>query len=249
MFVISTVTGLTLGFVFATSKFFASLDTWLHEYGHAIAAAALGGRPSKIRIDKDMSGVTHFSFKRNLKLRNLIVAAAGPIPSVFTLVVATRMALAGTSRTFLVLVSFLVISVLVTTVRSAFGWFVGVTAIALASLAVTLDGGAIPGIDTSNSSLLMLSICVSGAAGVAFRESIRRIRWDSADGDEGKIASMLGLPEKLIDLFMIAIHIACLALIYLAIQGLAIDWSNLATSLEFDGILQTLGTWWRQIAP
>lgn len=249
MFVIATITGLLLGFVFATSKFFASLDTWLHEYGHAVAAAALGGQPSKIRIDNDMSGVTHFWFRRNIKTRNLVVAAAGPIASVFTLIVATRMALAGTSRTFLVLVSFLVASILVTTVRSVFGWLVGLTAIALATLAVTLDGGLILGVDTSNSSLILLTLCVSGSAGVAFRESIRRIRWDSADGDEGKIATILGLPEKLIDLLMIAIHIACLALVYLGIQGLGIDWPSLAESLDLGSIWQTLVTWWQQVSP
>jgi hypothetical protein len=243
------IAGLAAGFIFSSSKLLASLDTWLHEYGHAVVAAGLGGKPSKIKLARDMSGLTNFTFKSNWKFRAVLVAAAGPLASIFALVVATRMALAGTSRFFLLVVFGVILSVLFTTVRSGFGWFVGLVAAAITGLAVALDGGHVPGIHTTNASLIVLAISVSSAAGVGFRESMRRFRWNSADGDEGKIASALHVPEKLVDFFFVCIQLVGLGLVFLAVSELDIDWSNFGQDLDVAGLWETVTAWLSRFAP
>jgi hypothetical protein len=224
LFVVVAGVGFVVGFLFARMRLFASLDTWLHEYAHAVTAASLGGRPSKIRLAKDMSGLTNFTFKSNWRFRSVLVSAAGPLASMVAFVVATRMALAGTSRFFVLMVCIVIISVVVTTVRSGFGWFVGILAALATGLCVALDGGRIPLIHTTNASLILLAVSVSSAAGVGMRESIRRFKWNSPDGDEGKIASAMHLPEKLVDFAITCLHIAGLWLVYNAVNKPTIDW-------------------------
>jgi hypothetical protein len=249
IFVIAAISGLAAGFIFSSSKLLASLDTWLHEYGHAVVAAGLGGKPSKIKLARDMSGLTNFTFKRNWKFRAVLVAAAGPLASIFALVVATRMALAGTSRFFLLVVFGVILSVLFTTVRSGFGWFVGLVAAAVTGLSVALDGGHVPGIQTTNASLIVLAISVSSAAGVGLRESMRRFRWSSADGDEGKIASALHVPEKLVDFFFVCIHLFGLGVVFFAVSELNIDWSNFGKDIDVAALWETVTAWLGEFAP
>lgn len=249
LFVVAAVSGLAAGFLFSSSKWLASLDTWLHEYGHAVVAAGLGGKPSKIKLSKDMSGLTNFSFKSNWKFRSVLVSAAGPLASISAFVVATQLALAGTSRFFLLVVFGIILSVLFTTVRSGFGWFVGLLAAAVTGVSVALDGGHVPGFQTTNASLIVLAISVSSAAGVGLRESMRRFRWSSADGDEGKIAAALHVPEKLIDFLLACAHLAGLALIFFAVNDLAIDWSTFGQTLEELPLWQTVGPWLGEFLP
>jgi hypothetical protein len=249
LFVIVAASGFAAGFVFPRIKWLASLDTWLHEYAHAVTAASLGGRPSKIRLAKDMSGLTNFTFRSNWRFRAVLVSAAGPLASIVTLVVATRMALAGTSRFFLLMVFAIILSVLITTVRSGFGWFVGILAALATGLCVAADGGHIPLLHTSNASLILLAVSVSSAAGVGMREAIRRFRWDSADGDEGKIAAAMHVPEKLVDFLITCIHLVGLWLVYLAVNDLAIDWVQLANSLDLQTIWKSVTGWLHQVAP
>lgn len=249
LFVIAAMSGLAAGFFFSRSRLLASLDTWLHEYGHAVVAAGLGGKPTKIKLAKDMSGLTNFNFKSNWKLRAVIVSAAGPLASIFAFVIATRMALAGTSRFFLLVVFGVILAVLFTTVRSGFGWFVGLLAAAITGLSVALDGGHVPGFQTTNASLLVLAISVSTAAGVGFRESMRRFRWTSADGDEGKIAAALHVPEKLIDFLFVCLHLAGLALVVMAVNDLSIDWTTFGQTLEELPLWQAVAPWLSEFLP
>ena len=249
LFVIAAMSGLAAGFFFSSSKLLASLDTWLHEYGHAVVAAGLGGKPTKIKLAKDMSGLTNFNFRSNWKFRSVIVSAAGPLASIFAFVIATRMALAGTSRFFLLVVFGVILAVLFTTVRSGFGWFVGLLAAAITGLSVALDGGHVPGFQTTNASLLVLAISVSTAAGVGFRESMRRFRWTSADGDEGKIAAALRVPEKLVDVLFVAAHLAGLALVFVSVSELDIDWSNFGSELDVVGLWEAVSQWVSEFVP
>jgi hypothetical protein len=159
------------------------------------------------------------------------------------------MALAGTSRFFLLMVCIVIVSVLITTVRSGFGWFVGILAALATGLCVALDGGHIPLIHTTNASLILLAASVSSAAGVGMREAIRRFKWDSPDGDEGKIAIALHVPEKLVDFAMTCLHIAGLWLIYNAVNDLAIDWVQLGKSLDLATIWKSITDWLHQVAP
>lgn len=249
LFVVAAISGLAAGFLFSGSKWLASLDTWLHEYGHAVVAAGMGGKPSKIKLAKDMSGLTNFTFRSNWKFRSVLVSAAGPMASMFAFVIATKLALAGTSRFFLLVVFGIILSVLFTTVRSGFGWFVGLLASAITGVSVALDGGHVPGFQTTNASLIVLAISVSSAAGVGLRESMRRFRWDSADGDEGKIAAALHVPEKLVDFLFVCIQLAGLALVFFAVNDMNIEWSTFGQTLEQVPFWQEISKWLGEFAP
>jgi hypothetical protein len=200
------------GFLFRRVRWIQHIDTWLHEFGHAVTAAALGAAPSKIRLNSDSSGVTYFSVGAHInKFKLVILSAAGPTASAITFLVAVIFTVRGQAVEILLVSSFIVLKVMLTTVRSLFGWFVGLLVWGSMVLVTSLTSGWFLGDNRFMLQGIFLTVLTGVAAGVALRASVSMLRVNGPSLDEGSIAANMRVPEVLVDLFMIVFNAGLIA--------------------------------------
>ena len=191
--------GATIGFLFRKLRWFHHLDTWIHEFGHAAMVSAFGGQPKYIRLNQDSSGVTSFRHSKLTPFRDIVISAAGPLASVIALYICSVLAARGLAVPMMQVIAFVVLLVLVSTVRSSFGWMVGILIWITMGVAVGLGSYLLFGFHYGPAPEVYLGGVLGLASGVAVRASFSRLRFHSVDGDEGKIAYHLRVPEVLVD--------------------------------------------------
>jgi hypothetical protein len=191
--------GLIIGFLFRKLRWFHHIDTWIHEFGHAAMVSAFGGQPKYIKLNQDSSGVTSFRHSKITPFRDIIISAAGPLASVIALYICTVLSARGLATPMMQVIAFVVLLVLISTVRSSFGWMVGILIWITMGVAVGLGSYLLLGFHYGPAPEVYLGGVLGLSSGVALRASFSRIRFHSADGDEGKIAHHLRLPEVLVD--------------------------------------------------
>jgi len=212
-----------IGFFSSKLRWIQHLDTWLHEFGHATTVTMFGGVPKSIKLNQDSSGVTSFRHGKLTPFRDILISAAGPTASSFALLFGVFLVKSGSSFWLLSIVCLITFLILVSTVRTSFGWMVGI--LVWLSLAVTysISKGWLVNLYYPNAMDLYFGAFLGLATGVAIRASLRRIRVHGVHGDEGKIAAHLHLPEVLVDwgLVIVNIGIAIGVFQYLDVKGSA----------------------------
>ena len=239
--------GVLIGFLFRKLRWFHHIDTWIHEFGHAAMVSAFGGLPKYIKLNQDSSGVTSFRHSKITPFRDIIISAAGPLASVMSLYIGAVLAARGLAVPMLQVVAFVVLLVLISTVRSSFGWMVGILIWLTMGVAVGLSGYLLLGFNYPPAPEVYLGAVLGLSSGVALRASFSRIRFHSRDGDEGKIAHHLRLPEVIVDW--------ALALFNLAVVWLILDFLNIVPKIntfvnstpEIRQKLDELLVWFQQI--
>ena len=216
--------GVVIGFLFRKLRWFHHIDTWIHEFGHAAMVSAFGGLPKYIKLNQDSSGVTSFRHSKITPFRDIIISAAGPLASVMSLYIGAVLSSRGLTLFMLQVVALIVLLVLISTVRSAFGWMVGILIWITMALAVGLSGYLLLGFNYGPAPEVYLGAVLGLSSGVALRASFSRIRFHSADGDEGKIAHHLRLPEVLVDW--------ALAIFNLVVVWLILDFLNVVPKIN-----------------
>jgi hypothetical protein len=239
--------GVVIGFLFRKLRWFHHIDTWIHEFGHAAMVSAFGGLPKYIKLNQDSSGVTSFRHSKITPFRDIIISAAGPLASVMALHIGAVLASRGLAVPMLQVVAFVVLLVLISTVRSSFGWMVGILIWITMGVAVGLGGYLLLGLNFPPAPEVYLGAVLGLSSGVALRASFSRIRFHSIHGDEGKIAYHLRLPEVIVDW--------ALALFNLAVVWLILDFLNIVPKIndfvnstpEIRQKLDELLVWFQQI--
>lgn len=195
---------LAFGFVFLRFKWAHHLDTLIHEFGHALVAALLGGEPKAIRLNTDTSGVTHFAMRKPGRLKALLTSAAGPLASAVTLVVGASYIQAGRASIFLLAAVVVLALVLISTMRNVWGWVVGMATSAALVASVFISTGFWPGLYLPGADGYVVAGITGVAAGIAFRQTVRRRKFASNASDEGHIARATRLPLRFVH-FLLAI--------------------------------------------
>lgn len=185
-------------------KLFQSPATLLHEIGHALAAASLGGQVEKIHVNPDTSGVTFSRYGRFIRLRQAFVSFAGPTACAVFFAYTARLVTLGLSAYLLLSIILIVVVITITTVRNVWGWITSISIVG--SLSWVLTAGFVQTSDLVDSisttvnidraALAVLSITAfSAASSVVYSWKCRKPRSESQD--EAKFARALGLPPAL----------------------------------------------------
>jgi hypothetical protein len=236
------------GFLFRRVRWIQHIDTWLHEFGHAATAAALGAAPSKIRLNSDSSGVTHFTPGARInKLKLVLLSAAGPTASTITFLVAVIFTVRGQAAEILLVSSLIVIKVLLSTVRSLFGWLVGLLVWGSMVLVTSLTSGWFLGDNRYMIQGLFLTVLTGVAAGVALRASVSMLRVNGPSLDEGSIAANMRVPETLVDLFMITFNAGIIAFAFFRFEIIDQDFLTVYAPQLINSWIETASSWISQI--
>lgn len=201
--------GLSFGLLLGKVRMVQHVDTYFHEFGHAVTATFMGGTVRAIKLNTDSSGVTHFAQRKPIgRLRRLLISAGGPMASSITLFIAMTYAARGHAPNLMAASAFIVFLVLLTTMRSIWGWVVGILIIvAMLSVANTATGWLLGEGNLMIQGAFLAAFC-GIAAGVATRYSIRSLRSRNPSSDEYRIAESLRLPKPLIDIGLIIANVA-----------------------------------------
>lgn len=167
------------------------VSTVAHEFGHGLTAAALGGRITRLRMERDGSGVAHTAMPAGRPVRSFAVAAAGYLaPGVLALasMQATAPPLATLWLAYLVAV---VAVMLVLAVRSWWGVL----------LAVMLGAGGWAVVVLAPAPFALVAVAglagVLGGGGVADALGQWRTRSSASTSDARAMARQTGLPAWL----------------------------------------------------
>jgi len=204
----SLVFGLIVGFLLKRFRWIEHIDTWIHEFGHAAVGTFFGGVPESIKLNRDTSGVTSSRFRKLTRFKSIFISAAGPLATVVSLYLCIRLAAKGLSFVILPILAVIVLIVLISTVRSAWGWLVGILVWAGITFSFAASQFPVFGFFNSSAKEIFLGAILGAASGVALRASISRLRMHGGDGDEGNIAHHLRVPEILVDLTILVMHVA-----------------------------------------
>lgn len=236
------------GFIFRGIRWIQHIDTWLHEFGHAVTAAALGAAPSKIRLNSDSSGVTHFSAGARInRLKLVLLSAAGPTASTITFLVAVIFTTRGQAVEILLISSLIVLKVMFSTVRSVFGWLVGLLVWGSMVLVTSLTSGWFIGDNRYMIQGLFLTVLTGIAAGVALRASFSMLRVNGPSLDEGSIAANMRVPETLVDLFMIFFNAGVICYAFVRFEILNQEFLTVFAPQLLNSWSQTASKWIGQI--
>jgi len=205
---LSLASCLFIGFFFRRLTWIRHIDTWLHEFGHATVVVLFGGMPKSIRLNQDSSGVTNFSYSKITPFRDIVISAAGPMASVFTLLLGSMLVVKGLEVVLLAVVGLFIFLLLVSTVRTPFGWVVGILIWASIAFTYSVKLGLIPTLIFPNALDIYLGCFLGLASGVSLRSTFQRIRFHSVHGDEGKIALRLHVPEVVVDWLLVILNAA-----------------------------------------
>ncbi|MGB8020731.1 MAG: M50 family metallopeptidase [Candidatus Nanopelagicales bacterium] len=171
------------------------LSTLVHEFGHGLTAALLGGRIDRITLDRDGSGRAHFAFPGRHPVRRFSVSFAGYVsPGVFG-VASAQVALAGYAAAWLAYIVVLLAVMLVLAVRSWWG--------ALLAVLLGAGGWGLLALIAGGESDVPASLLVALVAGVLLGGGVRDAvgQWRQSRGavstDAASMAAQTGLPTRL----------------------------------------------------
>lgn len=184
--------------------------TLFHELGHALAGLSIGGRVSKIRLETNTSGVTHWEFsgrKGPGRLRTAWVAAGGYLtPGLFG-GLALFSYLTGWSRVFGTALVALIVIALLLWVRNLWGFLI-------TSIIVVIGGGllfsGIAGAEVL--SILVASFLVTAGIRASF-EHMSEPRSQSSDSEV--VAHNILIPRKVIQFYFLLMSILIPASLFL----------------------------------
>lgn len=209
---LTAVIAFAIGFLFRRIKWIQHIDTWIHEFGHAVTATFFGGVPKSIKLNSDSSGVTHFKPGKRLgPFRAVLIAAAGPMASSITFFVAMVFTERGQAANVMLVSSFIVLLVLLTTMRNFFGWLVGMVVLAALVFITSTATGWLVGPSHLVIQGSFLAAFTGVGSGVALRYSLKSIKTRNPYSDEQRIASVIRFPKFLIDLGLVAANVAFVA--------------------------------------
>lgn len=167
------------------------LSTVVHEFGHGLVAALLGGRIDRIRLHPDGSGVTYHLLPTRRPVRSFLVSAAGyPAPGVLAVatIQVTQVGLASVWLAYLVAV---LAVMLLLTLRSWWAVLVALVLGAAGWLVLALGIGPVPSLVTS----LLAGLLSGGGAVDAVGQW--RGRRESRRSDAQAMAEQTRLPVGL----------------------------------------------------
>ena len=243
----SLIIGFAFGFLLKRLRWIEHIDTWIHEFGHAAAGTFFGHAPEFIKLNQDTSGVTQFRYQKMGRIPSVILSAAGPLGTVVSMYLC--ISLAGKGFTFLILplLAFIVILVLLSSVRSGWGWFVGI--LVLASIVFTFMISQVPVLGLFNASAkeIYLGAFLGIASGVAIRASFARLRMHGPHGDEGHIAAELHVPEILVDVVILILHVGVIWLTFSHLDAVPKISDYVSNTPEIQSKFQEVVNWFQTL--
>jgi hypothetical protein len=167
------------------------VSTVVHEVGHGLAAAALGGRISRLQMRRDGSGVAHTRLPGASPVRRFVVAGSGyPAPGIVALA-SVQAVLAGLSGLWLAYLVAVLAVMLVLAIRS---WWGALLAVVLAGL-----GAAVVALAPAIAVVLTVAGLAGLVAGGGVMDSVAQ--WRSRSGgrasDAASMAQQTGMPVGL----------------------------------------------------
>jgi hypothetical protein len=198
------VAGLAVSVVPLARQLTAQLTTLVHELGHTVVAAALGGRPAGIVLRHDASGHASSRWRaRATPLRRLALATVAfvglPAPAVATAVAAHLLLLGGPRTVLWVLAAAGVVVALLA--RSAWSLLVAGGLVAMAAAALT--EAAAPW--ATGVVLALLGAVIVGV----LRDCGAVLRRGVVDGEDAQVvARHVWLPARLVQLLQLAVATA-----------------------------------------
>jgi hypothetical protein len=220
--VVSVYVSLLLGFINKFS-FLRLGETLVHEIGHAQMVALTFGTVSKIRVERDTSGVTYhrqgFIFSR---CTSALIALFGPISSAVVFVVTCRLVASELTAYWAIGVGIFIALILITTVRNLWGWVTGLVLLALLYFVLEASGYLAPqmlsakSLVTTNNLLVDAILAITAFnLGSALQYSFSCRKGKNPGSDEYKFSKALFLPGVLGGYFILLIQL------FLALLGLS----------------------------
>ncbi len=167
------------------------VSTVVHELGHGLAAAALGGRISRLQMRRDGSGAAHTRLPGPSPVRRFVVAASGyPAPGIVA-VASVQAVLAGIAGLWLAFLVAVLAVMLVLAIRS---WWGALLAVALGGL-----GGAVVALAPATAVVLTVAGLAGLIAGGGVVDAVAqwRTRRGGRASDALTMAQQTGLPAGL----------------------------------------------------
>jgi hypothetical protein len=183
-----------LGVVLAvgpTRRVAMHLGTAVHEIGHGITAAALGGVISRITMAPDGSGQATTGLPGRARLRRSLVSLSGYLAPGIVGLASLRMALAGLGTAWLGYLTCVTLVMLLLTMRSLWAALVGVASAVAGWLLVSHAPGPLVTVVVAVLSGVLV------ARGVADAANQRRAVRAGTQTDAGSLARQTGLPVGL----------------------------------------------------
>jgi hypothetical protein len=191
------------------------------------------GRVTKIRIERDTSGVTYhrqgFIFKR---LTFALIALFGPISSAVVFVITCRLVASELTAYWAIGAGLFIALILITTVRNLWGWVTGLVLLGLLYLVLEASGYLAPQLLSSNSLIttnnILVNVILAVTAfnlGSALQYSIACRSARNPNSDEHKFSKAIFLPA------IVGGHLIILIQLFLA-------WLGMSYLLGWQGVLQ-----------
>ncbi|MGA7689770.1 MAG: M50 family metallopeptidase [Jiangellales bacterium] len=167
------------------------VSTVVHEFGHGLAAAALGGRVSRLKMRRDGSGAAHTRLPGTSPVRRFVVAASGyPAPGIVALA-SVQAVLAGVAALWLAFLVAVLAVMLVLAIRS---WWGALLAVALGGV-----GGAVVALAPATAVVLTVAGLAGLLAGGGVVDAVAqwRARRGGPASDAASMAEQTGLQAGL----------------------------------------------------
>lgn len=166
------------------------VSTVAHEFGHGLAAAALGGRIDRLRMHRDGSGLALATLPGHRPISRFVISAVGYLAPGVLALASIRAALAGAAGLWMAYLVVVLVLMLVLAIRS---WWGALLAVVLGGLGWTLVALA-PGV--------VVVLAVAGLAGVLAGGGLvdTVVQWrgrSSGPSDAASMAQQTRLPVGL----------------------------------------------------
>lgn len=210
---VTTIVFFALG-LFTQNSLFALGETLIHEIGHAQMAALTLGKVRFIRVERDASGVTVHQHSRIFnRFASILVSLAGPLASPVLLLLSARFISSELVRYWALALVVIISLILITTVRSFWGWATGLILLGVLYLfleavgfidllILTPQNGAI--FKTYFEHIVLGYMAFN--SGIALRYSWGNRKSVNPNSDEFKFAQAAFLPPRLGGYLILLLH-------------------------------------------
>lgn len=175
---IAVYASLIIGFLNPT-KFLQSIDTFVHEVGHAMTASIAFGSIYFIKVHRDSNGVTFWSRRNHGRIVTAFVSASGPLASVIFFAVTARLVSLGLTSTWILGLMVATALITITTIRNFWGWLTGIALLVLGywmlfkGFSFSLAPAALGSVDIQVTSAVSAILCVAALnVGISIRYSL-----------------------------------------------------------------------------
>lgn len=175
---IAVYASLAIGFINPT-KIMQSIDTFVHEVGHAMMASIAFGSIYFIEVHRDSNGVTFWSRRNRGRLVTAFVSASGPLASAIFFAVTARLVSLGLTSAWILGLMIATALITLTTIKNFWGWITGFAILGLGywmlfkGFSFNLAPASLGSVDFTVSSAVNAILCLAALnVGISIRYSL-----------------------------------------------------------------------------